>query len=105
MPSVRAGLHDLNDLGGREAELLVRVVVVRPEPDARVGAKVAEDLPLGELPVDGLELGRTHRHSPAAAGRVTGAADVEAGTVEQVDQELRLAQRVLTNTVDPDLLD
>ena len=61
-----AGLEDLADLLDGEAELLVGGEEVRPEADARIGAKVAEDLPLGQLLVDGGELRDVHGHGAAA---------------------------------------
>src|SRR5207302_1186316 len=42
---VSAGLDDLGDLGGREAELAVCVEEVRAEANAGVGPEVADDLP------------------------------------------------------------
>src|SRR3989442_6433428 len=105
MALVGPGLEDFRDLGDREHELAFRVVVMRPEPQSRIGPEVAEDLALVELLVHGLELGRAHRHGAAAARRIARAADLEAGLVEQVDQELRLPDRVLTYAIDADLLD
>ena len=49
MALIRAISHDSSDLGDGETELVVGVVVVRPEPQTGVGAEVAEDLPFREL--------------------------------------------------------
>src|SRR6266498_2973495 len=57
MALVGATLDDLGDLGGRKAELFVRVEEVRTEADACVRPKVADDLARPELAVDGLRLG------------------------------------------------
>src|SRR5437870_6251242 len=105
MPLVGSRLDDLVDLAGSEPELLVRVEVVRPEPDPGIGTEVAEDLPLCELAVDGLELGCAHGHGPAAPGGLARTAHLESGRLEQVDQELRLSQRVGADPLDADLLD
>ena len=56
MTLVGAGLEDLADLLDDEPKLVVGREEVRPEADARVGPEVAEDLPLGQLPVDGGEV-------------------------------------------------
>ena len=101
----RSRLDDLGDLADRVAQLLVGVEVVRPEPDARVGAEVAEDLPLHQLTVDRRELRHVDGHGAAAAARVAGAANTEPGGVCEVDQKLCLAERVLADPVDADLLD
>ena len=66
MALVSAGLEDLGDLLDREAQLVVGRVEVRPQADAGVGAEVAKDLPLGQLPVDSGEVGHVHRHRAAA---------------------------------------
>ena len=105
MPPVGAGLEDLADLPDHESQLVVRVVVVRAEPDAGVRPEVAEDLPPGQLAMDGREVRHVHGHRPAPALRLPGASDLVPGTVGEVDQELRLAQRVLPDPPDADLLD
>src|SRR5439155_7272399 len=76
-------LDDLGDLLDGVMQLVVGVVVVRPKPEPGVGAEVAQDLPLSELPVHGFELRRADGHGAAAPGRVARAPDVEAGLVEQ----------------------
>src|SRR4051794_16085302 len=78
---------------------------MRPEADARVGAEVAEDLPLRQLLVHRLELRHVHGHRPAAAFRLTWRADAEAARICTLDQELRLPQRVRANPFNADLLD
>src|SRR2546423_802488 len=105
MPFVGSRLDDLGDLAGRVPELLVRAEVVRPEPDPGIGTELAQDLPLRELTVDGLELGCAHGHGPAAPGEFARTADLESGGLEQVDQELRLSKRVGTDPLDADFLD
>src|SRR4051794_40755068 len=70
MTLVGACLHDLGDLSDGEAELVVGVVVVRPEPKAGIGAEVAQDLAFGELCVHCLELGRADGDGAAATRRV-----------------------------------
>src|SRR4051812_2940483 len=105
MPLVCAISHDFLDLRNGKPQLVVGVVVVGAEPQAGVGSEVAEDLALGELLVDGLESGRARGDRAAAAGGVARAADLEAGVVEELDQELRLADRVLADALDTDLLD
>src|SRR5438309_3696454 len=105
MPLECAGLHNLRDLRGRIAELVVRVVVVRAEAKAGVGPEVTEDSTLGELGVNGLELRRADGDRPAAPSRVAWAAELEAGLVEELDQQLGLPERVPADPVDADLLD
>src|SRR5581483_5264579 len=95
VPLVGARLDDLADLGDGVPDLVVRREVVRAEPDARVGPEVAQDLSLHQLAVDGWELGHVHRHRATAAARVARAAHLEARRVGEVDQELRLPERVL----------
>src|SRR5207248_7185377 len=102
---VRAGLDDLCDLRDGVPELVVGVVVMRPEPDSGFGTEVAENLPFGELAVDGFELGCADSDSAAAAGRIAGAPDFEAGGLEEIDQQVRLAERVRADPADADLLD
>ena len=89
---VRATLDDLPDLLDREPQLVVGVVVVRAEADARIGAEVAEDLPLGELLVHGRELRHVDGDGAAAPLGASRAPHLEAGLVGEVDQQLRLAQ-------------
>src|SRR6266550_9627874 len=105
MPLVGLGFNDLADLRDRVAKLVVGGEVVRSEPQPGVRTEVAEDLTLGKFLVHRLELGRAHRHGAAAAGRVARAADIEAGVIEQGDEQLRLARRVLADAVDADLFD
>ncbi len=69
------------------------------------GPEVAEDLALAQLLVHRGELGHVDGDRAAAALGATRAAHLEAGLVGEVDQELRLAQRVLADPVDADLLD
>ena len=88
---MRAGLEDLADLIQGVLELAVGVEVVRSEPDARVRTKVAEDLPLCELLVHGLEVRHVDGDRAAAALRLPRRADVKAPRIGAVDQELRLA--------------
>ena len=59
---------------------------MRPEPQADVGAVVAEDAAPGELLVDALEVRRAHDDGAAAPGRVVRAADLEAGLGEKLDE-------------------
>src|SRR5713226_7758625 len=73
--------EDHADLGDHVLELLVGVVVVGPEPDSRARAEVADDLPLAELLVHGLEVRHVHGDGAAAAGRVARRAHLEAGVV------------------------
>src|SRR4029079_14831854 len=89
----------------REGELLVGVVVVRPEAQGCVGAEVAEDAALTELLVHRLELRHAHRHRAAAARGVAWRGNLEARLVGQADQELRLTQRVLADPLHADLPD
>src|SRR5262245_17492875 len=105
MALICAVAHDRGDLRDREAELVVAVIVVRPEAETGVGAEVAEDLALGQLLVDGLELRCANRDRSASTGPIPGTANLEAGLVEQVDEQLCLAHRVLSDPVDADLLD
>src|SRR4051812_49983350 len=77
MPLVCAIAHDFPDLLNRKTKLFVAVVVVRPEPQPGVRPEVAEDLTLGELLVDGFELGRPDGDGSAPALRVARAADVK----------------------------
>src|SRR5438132_4959065 len=100
MPLVGSRLDDLGDLAGRVPELLVRVEVVRSEPDPGIRTEVAEDLPLCELAVDGLELGCADGHGPAAPGGLARTADLESSGLEQVDQELSLSQRIGADPID-----
>ena len=102
---VGAGLEDLADLVDREAELVVGGEEVRPEPDPGVGTEVAEDLALGQLAVDGREVGDVDGDGPAAPLGRARAPHLEPGRVREVDQELRLAQRVRPDAIDADLLD
>src|ERR1700745_3749868 len=102
MPLKCARLDDLGDLADCEPQLVVGVVVVRPQAETRIGPEVAEDLPLGELLVDGLELGRADGDSAAAPRRIARTADLEPGRVEQIDQQLRLAAGVLAGAPDRD---
>src|SRR6266511_4564121 len=88
---VRARLDDLGDLRGRVPQLVVRVVVVRPEPQPGIRAEVAQNLPLGELRVHGLELRGADRDRAAAPAGVPRAADLEPRLVEELDQELCLS--------------
>ena len=64
---------------------------MRAEADAGVGAEVAEDLPLGQLAVHGRELGHVDGDGAAAPLSAARAADLEAGGVGEVDQQLRSA--------------
>ncbi len=105
VPLVRPALEDLPDLRDREADVIVGVVVVRPEADAGIGTEVAEDLALAELLVHGGELRHVDGDGAAAALGAPRAPDLEAGLVGEVDQELRLPQRVRADPVDADLLD
>src|SRR3954470_4782632 len=105
MPLVCAIAHDFPDLLNRKTKLFVAVVVVRTEPQPGVRPEVAEDLTLGELLVDGFELGRPDGDGAAPALRVARAADVEARRVEEVDQQLCLLNRLRANPLDADLLD
>ena len=105
VPLVGARLEDLADLLDDEADLVVRVVVVRPETDARVGTEVAEDLPLGQLLVHGGELRDVDDHRAATALGRPRAPDLEPRLVGELDEQLRLTERVGTDPVDADLLD
>jgi hypothetical protein len=89
---VRTGAHDLADLLDHVPELVVRGEVVRADPNAGTGPEVAEDLPLAELGVHGLEVRHVHRHRPSATKRVTRAADLEPGCVGELDQQIGLTQ-------------
>ena len=53
--------------------------VVRPDPDPGAGPEVAQDLPLGELPVHGREVVDVDGDGAAAALRLARARDPEAG--------------------------
>ena len=88
---MRAGLEDLADLGDHALELLVGVVEVRPEPDPGPGPEVADDLPLAELLVHRLEVGDVDGDGAAAPLRVARRANLEAGLVGELDQQLGLA--------------
>src|SRR5512132_4002256 len=105
MALVGAALDDLGDLGGREAELFVRVEEVRAEANAGVGPEVADDLSRAELSVDRLGLWRADHDRAAAAIRVARAQHLEAGRLEQLDEQRRLLHRALTDPLDADLLD
>src|SRR5207249_5423606 len=102
---VRARLHDVGELRDRVPELVLGVVEVRAEPDARVGSEVADDPPLAELAVHGRVVGRAHEHGAAAALRVAGTAELEAGGVEQFDQQLRERERARPDPLYAGLLD
>src|SRR6266540_5266918 len=103
MALIRPGPDNFGDLVD---ELRFAVgVVVRPEPEARVRTEIAEDLPLAELRVHGLELGCTDGDGAAAPGGVARAADLESASLEQFDQQLGLPDGVLADALDADLLD
>src|SRR5438874_2226989 len=78
---------DLGDLLDREAELVVAVVEVRPETQARLGTAVDEDPALGELAVDLLELRHLHDDGAAAPVRVAWAARLEPRLLEQLGHQ------------------
>ena len=94
-----------DDLRDREAELVVRREEVRAEADSGAGPEVAEDRALLELRVDGRRLRHVDDDRAAAPRRVPRRVHLEAGGVGEVDEELRLAQRVLADALDADLLD
>ncbi len=98
-------LDDLGDLGDDEADLVVGGEEVRTDADACARAEVAEDPTLLELRVDGSGLGHAHDDRTSAPRRITRAVHAEAGRVGQLDEELGLAQRVLADALDADLLD
>src|SRR5512145_2536282 len=102
---VGARREDVADLLDGEAQLVVRGEEVRAEPEAGVGPEVAQNLPLGELTVDGGEVGNVNRDGAAAPLRRERAAHLEAGGVCEIDEELRLAERVRPDPLYPDLLD
>src|SRR4029077_4053748 len=102
---VGASFEDLGDLGDREPELVVSVEVVRSDANSGIRTEVADDLALAELLVHGLELRRADRDRANAARGVARAADLEAGLVTEIDQQLRLPDRVLADPFDADLLD
>src|SRR5437867_737428 len=84
---------DLRDLLGREPELVVGVVEVRPEPKAGLGPAVDEDRARGELLVDRLEFGGLDDNGAAAPLRLARAAGLEASVLEEVDEHRRLLDR------------
>ena len=90
----RARLDDLADLRDHVPKLVVGGVVVRPDPDARARAEVAEDLALRELLVDGRELVDVDGDGAAAPLRVARARDPEAGRVGEGDQQVGLPERI-----------
>src|SRR5207253_9866536 len=102
---MRAGFEDVGDLVDREAELVVRREVVRPEPDARAGTEVAEDLPLRQFFVYRLEVRHVDDHGAAPPFRLARRADVESARFRELDQQLRLPDRVPADALDADLLD
>src|SRR5215510_4207463 len=102
---VSPAFDDLGNLTGREAKLVVRVEEVRAEADACVGPEVADDLALLELTVDGRGFGGADDDGAAPAFRLSRRQHVEACRPEQLSEQRRLAQRLLSNPVDPDLAD
>ena len=100
VPLVGSRLQDLADLVDDETELVVGGVVVRPRPDARLRAEVAEDLPLGQLAVHGREARDVDGHGPAAS---LGRARSPRGRVGEVDQEAVVGGGA--DPFDTDLLD
>ena len=93
------------DLLDDEAELVVGREEVRPDADARARPEVAEYAALLELGVHGGRLGDVDDHGAAASRRFAHRMHPEARAVRELDEELRLAQRVLTDALDADLLD
>ena len=88
-----------------EAKLVVGREEVRPEPQARVGPVVADDLARGELGVHGLEVGHAEDDRPAADRRLARRGELEAGRVDELDEQRRLAHRVGADPLDADLAD
>ena len=105
VPRERAALDDVDQLRNRLAQLVLRVVEVRPEPDAGVRPEVADDAPLAELAMHGGIVRRAHEHGAAAARGLARARDLEARRLEQLDEERREPERALADAIDPDLLD
>src|SRR3970040_559516 len=97
--------EDVRDLLDCEPHLVIRVVEVRAEANAGVRPEVTEDPARLEFRMDGGELRNVERDRSAAARGVTRAANLEAGLVGEVDEQLCLSQRVLANPRDADLLD
>jgi hypothetical protein len=102
---VGAALHDPGHLPDGEAELVVGREEVRPEPEAGVRPEVAHNVTGGELPMNGLEVRCAEDDRPAAAIRVARARQLEAGAVEELDQERGLCPRALADPLDADLFD
>ena len=75
---------------------------MRPEAKADVGPEVAEDVARVELRVRGFEVGRADDDGTASAFWLARADDFEARLVAEVDQQRRLADRVLADAVDAD---
>ena len=69
------------------------------------GRKSQRICALRQLRVHGRELGDVDGDGAAAPLGLARAPDLEAGRVGELDQELRLPQRVLADPLDADLLD
>src|SRR5258708_17356518 len=105
VPLVCARLDDLCQLGDGMTQLVLAVEEVRAEPDARIGTKVADDPALAELTMDGGVIGRAHDHGAAATRVLARAHDLEAGAVEQLDEQSGERERPLADPLDADLFD
>ena len=76
-----------------------------PSRIAGVGPEVADDTALAELAVYGRIVRRADEHGAAAPVRLARARDLEAGALEQLDEERRQHERPLADPLDADLLD
>ena len=74
-------------------------------PDPGTRTEVAEDRALLELCIDGCGLRHADDHRASPPNRIARRVHPEARCVGELDEQLGLAQRVLTNSLDADLLD
>src|SRR5438128_6845681 len=105
MALVHAALDDLAQLLDRVPQVILAVVEMRPEPDARAWTEVADDAALAELPMHGRVVRSSNKDGAASALGVAWTADLEARLVQQIDQQLRQRKRPFADPVDADLFD
>src|SRR5260221_1153240 len=105
MLAVGAARADVAQCGDGVAKLVLAVEEMRAEPHPRIWAEVADDPALAELAMDGGVVGRADHDGAAAARVVTRADDLEAGVVEELDEQPRERQRPCADARNADLLD